>query len=231
MDRKRKLIIGTIAAVIVIILAFVIYITCFDYHIEFNSKFDKGITVEYGSKFEMPDIKAYEKGHFLHRNGKEIKCTIDSNVDEQKPGSYEIKVTAKYKKKTITQTIKVDIVDKTAPELTLSGDAELTIEAGTAYEEPGYSASDNYDGDITDKVSISGKVDAAKPGDYTVEYSVQDSSDNKAETTRIVHVVDTTAPEIVLEGDDCVMIKKGDKYKEPGYKAEDNCDGDIPYPK
>ena len=227
MDKKKKIIIGALAAAIVLIIAFVVYITCFDYHIEFSSTFDKGITVEYGKKFEMPKIKAYTKGHFVNRKGKEIECTVDSNVDETKLGSYEIKVTAKYKKKTKTQTIKVDVVDKKAPEITLTGDAEMTIEAGGTYEDPGYGAQDDYDGDITDKVKVSGEVDTSKPGDYEVKYTVSDSSDNKTEETRTVHVTDTTAPEIVLKGDDCVMIKKGDKYEEPGYTAADNCDGDI----
>lgn len=119
------------------------------------------------------------------------------------------------------------MVDKKAPEITLTGDAEMTIEAGGTYEDPGYSAQDDYDGDITDKVKVSRDVDTSKPGDYEVKYTVSDSSDNKTEETRTVHVTDTTAPEIVLKGDDCVMIKKGDKYEEPGYTAEDNCDGDI----
>ena len=59
-----------------------------------------GITVEYGKKFEVPKIKAYVRGRLINRKGKEIKCTIDSNVDATKTGSYEIKVTAQYGKKT-----------------------------------------------------------------------------------------------------------------------------------
>ena len=75
-----------------------VYITCFDSHIEFSSKFKNGITVEYGKKFEAPKINAYVRGRLINRKGKEIKCTIDSNVDGTKTGSYEIKVTAQYGK-------------------------------------------------------------------------------------------------------------------------------------
>lgn len=39
-----------------------------------------------------------------------------------------------------------------APVIELSGDSEMTIEAGTQYEEPGFSADDNYDGDLTEKI-------------------------------------------------------------------------------
>ena len=33
-------------------------------------------------------------------------------------------------------------------------------------------ATDNYDGDLTDKVSVTGAVDTSKPGDYEIKYSV-----------------------------------------------------------
>ena len=108
MDKNKKMIIGILVAAIVLVVAFIVYITCFDSHIEFSSKFKNGITVEYGKKFEAPKIKAYVRGRLINRKGKEIKCTIDSNVDATKTGSYEIKVTAQYGKKTATQTIKVE---------------------------------------------------------------------------------------------------------------------------
>ena len=227
MDKNKKMIIGILTAAIVLVVAFIVYITCFDSHIEFSSKFKNGITVEYGKKFEAPKIKAYVRGRLINRKGKEIKCTIDSNVDATKTGSYEIKVTAQYGKKTATQTIKVEVRDKKAPEITLNGDAEMTVEAGSEFSDPGYTATDNYDGDLTDKVSVTGAVDTSKPGDYEIKYSVADSSKNESEVKRTVHVTDTTAPQIKLSGDDFMSVKKGDKYSDPGYTATDNCDGDI----
>ena len=227
MDKNKKMIIGILTVAIVLVVAFIVYITCFDSHIEFSSKFKNGITVEYGKKFEPPKIKAYVRGRLINRKGKEIKCTIDSNVDATKIGSYEIKVIAQYGKKTATQTIKVEVRDKKAPEIALNGDAEMTVEAGSEFSDPGYTATDNYDGDLTDKVSVTGDVDTSKPGDYEIKYSVADSSKNEIEVKRTVHVTDTTAPQIKLSGDDFMSVKKGDKYKDPGYTATDNCDGDI----
>ena len=84
MDINKKMIIGILTAAIVLVVAFIVYITCFDSHIEFSSKFKNGITVEYGKKFEAPKIKAYVRGRLINRKGKEIKCTIDSNVDATK---------------------------------------------------------------------------------------------------------------------------------------------------
>ena len=146
MDKNKKMIIGILTAAIVLVVAFIVYITCFDSHIEFSSKFKNGITVEYGKKFEEPKIKAYVRGRLINRKGKEIKCTIDSNVDATKTGSYEIKVTAQYGKKTATQTIKVEVRDKKAPEIALNGDAEMTVEAGSEFSDPGYTATDKKEG-------------------------------------------------------------------------------------
>ena len=42
---------------------------------------------------------------------------------------------------------------------------------GDTYNEPGYTAVDICDGDVTDKVSVSGNVDTANAGKYTVTYN------------------------------------------------------------
>jgi hypothetical protein len=56
------------------------------------------------------------------------------------------------------------------------------------FTEPGYEANDNYDGDLTNKVEISGKVDVTKEGEYNIKYTVSDSSGNKTVTKRKVIV-------------------------------------------
>ena len=39
MDKNKKMIIGILTAAIVLVVAFIVYITCFDSHIEFSSRF------------------------------------------------------------------------------------------------------------------------------------------------------------------------------------------------
>lgn len=92
------MIIGILTAAIVLVVAFIVYITCFDSHIEFSSKFKNGITVEYGKSLRHQNQGVCQRQAYKSK-GKEIKCTIDSNVDATKTGSYEIKVTAQYGKK------------------------------------------------------------------------------------------------------------------------------------
>jgi hypothetical protein len=119
-------------------------------------------------------------------------------------------------------------VDTTPPVIALLGDAGITVEVGTPYEEPGCTASDNYDGDLTGNVVITGSVTHDVLGSYVLRYDVSDSSGNPAEEkTRTVNVVDTTCPVIVLLGDEAITLELGTPYDEPGYTATDNYDGDI----
>lgn len=78
--------------------------------------------------------------------------------------------------------------DPTPPELTLAGNADVSIALGNSYSEPGYTAMDNCDGDITAKVVVSGAVDTAAVGTYKLEYSVTDSYNNTTTVTRTVRV-------------------------------------------
>ncbi|MDP2897091.1 MAG: DUF5011 domain-containing protein [bacterium] len=114
------------------------------------------------------------------------------------------------------------------PVLTLNGDLSIILECGAPYIEPGYSATDNYDGDITDRVVVTGWGDPTSPGTQALKYNVKDSSGNPApEKVRIVEVRDTTPPVITLLGDNPMTIQVGTPYVEPGYTATDTCDGDV----
>ena len=64
--------------------------------------------------------------------------------------------------------------------------------------EPGYTATDNYDGDLTASVTVSGSVDHTTPDSYTLRYNVLDSSGNGAAyQVRTVNVVQTLPFDIV----------------------------------
>jgi len=120
------------------------------------------------------------------------------------------------------------VVDTHAPWIVLLGDPEVTVEVGSVYTDAGATAEDNYDGDLTSQIVVSNPVDAEFLGDYTVTYNVSDSSGNAAdEVSRLVHVVDTHAPWIVLLGDPEVTVEVGSVYTDAGATAEDNYDGDL----
>ena len=117
--------------------------------------------------------------------------------------------------------------DSKAPVITLIGSPEITIEAGTDYEDSGCMAVDEADGDISEKVTKDKLVDSDVTGDVKIIYSVKNSAGIEVHTERIVHVVDTTAPDINLIDGTTYYIKNGTQYCEPGYEAEDSCDGNL----
>ena len=76
----------------------------------------------------------------------------------------------------------------TPPTLTLKGKSYISLEVGQSYIEPGYSAKDARQMDITSSVAVSGSVNTNAAGTYTIRYSVTDAYGNYASTTRTVRV-------------------------------------------
>lgn len=81
-------------------------------------------------------------------------------------------------------------IDGEAPVINLNGELEMEIKRGDPYEEPGATAIDNIDGDVSEKIEISGDVDTSTIGTYTITYTVSDSVGNEATAERIVNVVE-----------------------------------------
>src|SRR3989344_6048312 len=97
----------------------------------------------------------------------------------------------------ITRT--VNVVDTTAPIITLVGSDPINIEVFTPYVDSGATALDNYDGDITGNIVTANPVNTNPLGTYIVTYDVMDSSGNPAtQITRTVNVVDTIVPTISI---------------------------------
>ena len=83
-----------------------------------------------------------------------------------------------------------DSKDTVPPVISLIGDNPILVYFNQPYTDPGATAFDNIDGDITDKIVTSGGVvDTSKFGTYTITYNVSDSSGNMASpVTRTVEV-------------------------------------------
>ena len=123
----------------------------------------------------------------------------------------------------VTRT--VTVVDTTLPVITLSGSSPVTVEVGSLYIDSGATASDNIDGDITSSIVTVNPVNTALIGTYTVTYNVEDSSNNNADQkTRTINVVDTTPPEITLNGNNTETVEVGSTYTDAGAIVTDNYD-------
>jgi len=184
------------------------------------------ICVPYGDNIDISNMQVIKNQH-LHEKKNKTHITVEGDVNTRKIGDYDIDVIVRKGNKKASKKIVVEVADKEAPVIELSGDIEMTIEAGTQFEEPGFSADDNYDGDLTEKVKKNNDIDTCTKQDVTITYSVKDSSGNEAVANRTVHIVDTTPPQITLTQGSTCYVKCGTEYMEAGYYAEDICDGDI----
>ena len=145
---------------------------------------------------------------------------IKNNIDNSKIGTYIVKYSLKYDNKEYNVERKVILFEKTSPVIELYGNKEIGVCPGRNYIDEGYIAYDNYDGDITNKVVVNDLPDG-------IHYIAVDSSNNKTEVIRKRTYSDNEVPSINLIGNNTVYVEKNTLYEEPGYKAYDNCDGDI----
>ncbi len=117
-----------------------------------------------------------------------VNVLSSGTVDTSALGSYTITYTASDAAgNTSTATRTIAVVDTTAPVITLTGNANVSLLAGESYTDAGASATDAYEGSIA--VLTNGSVDASTAGTYTLTYSAADSSDNISELTRTVLVM------------------------------------------
>ncbi|MEN8147579.1 MAG: immunoglobulin-like domain-containing protein [Campylobacterota bacterium] len=131
----------------------------------------------------------------------------------------------------IVEYTEAPVVDITPPVITLEGANPQEVVIDTAYTELGATASDDVDGDITANIVIDASdVNTSAVGSYAVTYDVNDSAGNPAvQVSRTVNVIaaDTTAPVIVLVGENPQEVILNSAYVELGATASDNVDGDL----
>lgn len=163
----------------------------------------------------IPKVKAYNTLYDLSD-----KVKINNTVDINKLGEYEIECSVKYFFFNIKKKFIIKVIDKEFPVISLVGNDTVTVCPGKEYEEEGYSAIDNYDGDITSSVIIEKNTD-------NIIYSILDSSNNLSKIERKIIYEDKENPNLTLKGNSIVSIYLGNRYIESGYTALDNCDGDI----
>ena len=187
---------------------------------------DTTVTIEVGTTYTDSGATAADN----YDGDLTSSIAIVNNVDTSTVGTYTVtyNVSDTSGNAAVPVTRTVNVVDTTAPVITLLGDNPMTIEVGTTFTDPGATASDAGDGDLTSSIVVSGSVDTSTIGTYTLTYDVSDTSGNPADSvTRTVNVVDTTVPVITLLGDTTVTIEVGATYTDSGATAADNYDGDL----
>ena len=198
-------------------------------HIDISLEGEDTVTLTNREPYEEPGASAqfssvvFGDGHGLGKVN--VKCTGD--VDDTEPGEYELTYSARFLLWSAETKRYVIVEDTAAPEITLTESTDEYLPLGTDFEEPGFDAVDDYDGDVAGKVEVTGSVDSSTPGTYELTYTATDGAGNSSQVTRTVEVRDMTAPTITLEGDESINVFQDTTFEDPGYSASDDYDGDI----
>jgi len=161
-----------------------------------------------------------------------FKVTVSGTVDMTKPGvnivTYTV-VDSDGNIAIITRTVNVKVRPNTAPTITLQGTNPMNLFVGDTFTDPGATANDKEDGDITSKILVTGAVDTTTAGTYTLTYTITDGGGLTDKTTRKVIVVTApnTPPTITLAGNNPETIQLCKTYSDAGATADDKEDGDI----
>lgn len=123
--------------------------------------------------------------------------SAEQSLDTSHIGTYYITYNLDFLNRRYTLEREIRVIDDIPPSIALNGDAEVRIYVGDEYADVGATASDNYDGDITDKITVQNTVDTSSEGEYEIVYSVNDSSDNTASIRRKVIVEKKPTPAVM----------------------------------
>lgn len=220
---KKKGRLGWIIAAVVLSVILVVMVGVFAlnrWEITVSLNGPKELTLEYGESYTESGASATFHGSWLFPKGWPVEVTASGEVDPDHVGTYTVRYNAQNRLLRAEASRTVTIQDTKAPEITLVEQENHYTEIGQEYEEDGFSATDNYDGDLTNQVvrEIKGNQ---------VIYTVTDSSGNQAQVTRTIRYNDPVPPVLELKGEDTVDMVEGTEFEEPGYTATDNVDGDL----
>lgn len=178
-------------------------------------KGSKNVKLGYKEEYKEKGYKAKFLGDDITKNVK-----VMGKVNSNKLGTYTLTYSVKegvFEKKV---TRKVNVVDKDAPVIKLSSNDDIYVCPNSEYKDEEFSAIDDYDGDVTKNVKV-------LKGKNMITYTVKDKHGNSSTVSRNIIYKDNSKPTITLKGSDTVYLLVGDKYREIGYEASDNCDGNI----
>ena len=221
--RAFKWIMG-IAALLVLLAAgaWVLVFRVNQFALQLQLEGEREIYLEYGTAYEDPGVKPVLSGSLFWKEGmvpENVVIQTENNVNAQKLGKYTVAYSASMENLKADTQRTVWVVDTVNPVITLV-DSGKPLPTGKAYEEEGYSATDNYDGDITHRV-----VRTETYGKVT--YTVTDSAGNPFSVEREIPYYDPEPPKILLAEGERLSVPAGVFFSDPGYIATDNVDGDV----
>lgn len=216
--RKKAAVIVVITLIYLVIVSAAAVIID-DRHVEITVFGDEEQLAEVGVDYADPGAEAYSTGNLFGRGKHPVPIRTESGVNSMKIGDYTVKYSADAFGRSAESYRSVHVRDTTPPLITLDHEEGYQASWLVGYKEEGYSAVDNFDGDLTDKV-------VRTEGDGVVYYSVVDSSGNESSVERVIEY-GISEPMIRLTGGEEVDIGASFTFVDPGYEATDESGNDL----
>lgn len=205
--------------IVIMLFCFLVVFSCYLFDLLFmphiKLKGNSVVVINYKEKYKEPGYSAYYRNKLINKNVK-----VNGSINNKKLGTYSLEYIVRKGRLSRRVSRVVKVVDKSSPDISLVNGDLVSVCPNHEYDEDGYKAIDNYDGDITNKVKV------IKGKDF-ISYVVADKSGNKKSVKRKLVYEDKTNPVISLNGSDTMYIFVGDTFVDPLYTASDNCDLDI----
>ena len=213
-SRKRRSRIFALVLFAVYLAAMAVAVIAFDgRHVRFYMRGTPDMELPLGEEYREPGCTAVSAGRVFGERKKPLDLTITGQVDGQTPGTYELSYSARLLLGEYRTVRTVRVVDKTPPEITIYAVEGYVPNWLDGYEEEGYRAVDNWDGDLSDRV-------VRRVLDDRVEYTVTDTAGNTAAVARLLNY-SVGKPQILLNGEQTLSLGASLSYTDPGFQAYD----------
>ena len=207
--KKSKWLIALLSFFVVILIseiAAIVFVHNYRSDLTFRLEGEEHIVLQLGEEYVDPGYTAASMQMDLSD-----RVQVEDNIDNSILGKYYVRYTLDFLNRRHGLERTIEVIDVIPPTITLNGDAEMTIYTDDEYIDPGVTASDNYDGDITDRIVINNELDNTYPGEYRIVYFVEDSSGNSADITRKIIVEKKPEPEpeiayVPVQSDDTEVV-------------------------
>ena len=160
--------------------------------------------------------------------------TVTSDVNTAAEGTYSVIYSvADLSGNSASASRVVNVVrtaDNMPPMITLVGPALVNVHLGSAYADPGATAADNVDGNITGRIVAVNPVDTNTLGTYIVTYDANDVAGNAAEqAARTVNVVDQNADVMPPQIIDVAVRNISSSDVNVSWRTNEPSEGEIEY--
>ena len=217
-NRARSILWGVFSGLLTAVMLLALLVILDGRHTEIELLGEEHVTLEYGESYDDPGVEIRSVGRILPALDEAQTVYAAERFDPTRLGTQTLTYTVALKGREERLTREITVLDTQKPVIEL-----LPFQPGQepswmrGYVEPGFTATDNVDGDMSAVVEVTRLDDR-------VVYRVTDSSGNEAVAEREIPGMEP--PEIELLGGAELSFPASMSWEDPGFRVVDGqgCD-------